>query len=128
MPGSSRAPRRSSRTGPPMPDVLQLRSELARLAPEEHDFAEVFRSPSGSLSITVVRWPTGAVDDQQPHTEDEVYYLAAGRAVLLIAGEPHPVEPGSVAFVAAGIEHRFTEISEDLEVLVFWSPARHTNG
>ena len=48
--------------------------------------------------------------------------------MLLIAGELHPVEPGSVAFVAAGIEHRFTEISEDLEVLVFWSPARHKNG
>jgi quercetin dioxygenase-like cupin family protein len=38
-----------------------------------------------------------------------------------------PVEPGSVAFVAAGVEHRFVDISEDLEVLVFWSPARHTN-
>ena len=111
-----------------MPDVLQFRDELARLGPAGHDFAEFFRSPSGSLSMTVVRWPAGSVDDQQPHSEDEVYYLVAGRAVLLIAGEPHPVEPGSVAFVAAGVEHRFTEISEDLEVLVFWSPARHSNG
>jgi hypothetical protein len=32
-----------------------------------------------------------------------------------------------VAFVAAGIEHRFTDITEDVEVLVFWSPARHAN-
>jgi hypothetical protein len=31
---------------------------------------------------------------------------------------------GSTAFVAAGVEHRFSEIREDLEVLVFWSPAR----
>jgi len=128
MPVSSPAPAPSSPIARPMPDVLQFRDELARLAPEGHDFAEFFRSPSGSLSITVVRWPAGSVDDQQPHTEDEVYYLAAGRAVLLIAGTPHPVEPGSIAFVAAGVEHRFTEISEDLEVLVFWSPARHTNG
>ena len=111
-----------------MPDVLHFRDELARLAPEGHDFAEFFRSPSGSLSMTVVRWPAGSADDQQPHTEDEVYYLVAGRAVLLIAGEPHAVESGSVAFVAAGVDHHFTEISEDLEVLVFWSPARHTNG
>jgi hypothetical protein len=33
-----------------------------------------------------------------------------------------------VADVAAGVEHRFTEIVEDLEVLVFWSPARGTGG
>ena len=110
-----------------MPDVFQYADALARLAPHGHDFAEFVRSPSGSLSLTVARWPAGSVDDQRPHTEDEVYYLVAGHAVLLIAGEPNPVEPGSVAFVAAGVEHRFTEISEDLETLVFWSPARHSN-
>jgi hypothetical protein len=33
-----------------------------------------------------------------------------------------------VAFVAAGVEHHFIEIAEDLEVLVFWSPARGTGG
>ena len=33
--------------------------------------------------------------------------------------------PGSVAFVAAGDDHRFVDIDEDLDVLVFWSPARH---
>jgi quercetin dioxygenase-like cupin family protein len=37
------------------------------------------------------------------------------------------VGPGSIAFVAAGIDHRFGEISDDLDVLVFWSPARHAN-
>ena len=128
MPASSPAPEHSRPIAQPMPDVLRFADELARLAPEGHAFAEFLRSPSGSLSMTVVRWPAGSVDEQQPHTEDEVYYLVAGRAILMISGEPHAVEPGSVAFVAAGVEHRFTEISEDLEVLVFWSPARHTNG
>jgi len=105
-------------------DVLALRELIARLAPEGHDFAEVFRAPSGSLSLTVARWPAGSVDDQRPHTEDEVYYVAAGRARLTIGDQEVRVQPGSVAFVAAGIEHRFSGIAEDLEVLVFWSPAR----
>ena len=100
---------------------------MGRLAPAGHDFAEVFRSSSGSLSLTVARWPAGSVDEQTPHTEDEVYHVVAGRARLVIDGEAAPVGPGSVAFVAAGVEHRFVEITEDLEVLVFWSPARHTN-
>jgi len=107
-------------------DAFDLGDLVAALAQGTHDFAEFFRSPSGSLSLTVARWPAGSIDDQQPHTEDEVYYIARGRAVLTIARERVPMAPGSVAFVAAGVDHRFSEIDEDLEVLVFWSPARHT--
>jgi mannose-6-phosphate isomerase-like protein (cupin superfamily) len=108
-------------------DAFRLADALARLARGRHDFAEVFRSPSGSLSLTVARWPAGSSDDQTPHTEDEVYHVVAGRAILTVGGNATRVEPGTVAFVAAGVAHRFSEISEDLEVLVFWSPARHTN-
>ena len=110
-----------------MADVLDVDRELGWLAADRHDFAEVFRSPSGSLSLTVARWPARSSDDQQPHTEDEVYYVVRGRANLMIGAETAAVGPGSVAFVAAGVEHQFSEIAEDLEVLVFWSPARHTN-
>ena len=111
-----------------MADAFDLRDLVARLADDRHDFAEFFRSSSGSLSLTVARWPAGSIDDQQPHTEDEVYYVAAGRAQLTVDGAPRPVGPGSIAFVAAGVEHRFVEIVDDLEVLVFWSPARGTRG
>jgi len=107
-------------------DAFDVRSLAAALARERHEFAEFFRSPSGSLSLTVARWPAGSLDDQRPHTEDEVYYVVSGRAQLTVNGEPSPVEPGFVAFVAAGVEHRFVEITEDLDVLVFWSPARGT--
>jgi mannose-6-phosphate isomerase-like protein (cupin superfamily) len=110
-----------------VPDHFSLDELVARVASDHHEFAEFFRSPSGSLSLTVARWPVGSVDDQQPHTEDEVYYVAAGRAMLTIGEDRVPVRPGSLAFVAAGVEHRFGEISEDLETLVFWSPARRSN-
>jgi mannose-6-phosphate isomerase-like protein (cupin superfamily) len=109
-------------------DAFVLAEALARLASDRHDFAEAFRSPSGSLSLTVARWPAGSLDDQQPHAEDEVYYVAAGTAQLTVGGETMPVAAGSVAFVAAGVEHRFSEITADLEALVFWSPARGTSG
>jgi mannose-6-phosphate isomerase-like protein (cupin superfamily) len=109
-------------------DAFVLADALARLTADRHDVAEAFRSPSGSLSLTVARWPAGSVDDQQPHTEDEVYYVAAGRARLTVNGETIPVGTGTVAFVATGVDHRFTDITEDLEVLVFWSPARGTGG
>ena len=108
-------------------DAFRIGDALAKLASDRHDFAEVFRSPSGSLSLTAARWPAGSVDDQTPHTEDEVYYVVAGRAVLTVGDATTAVEPGAVAYVAAGVEHRFSGITHDLEVLVFWSPARHAN-
>ncbi len=110
-----------------MPDVLDVGEQLAALSRDGHAFGEIFRSPAGSLSLTVARWPAGSVDDQTPHTEDEVYYVLNGRAALVVEGLRTDVGPGSVAFVAAGDEHRFVDITEDLEVLVFWSPARHSN-
>ena len=107
-----------------MADVFTFDELVARLAADRHDFAEFFRSPSESLSLTIARWPAGSIDDQAPHTEDEVYYVAAGNAKLTIGEETLAVAPGSVAFVAAGVEHQFSEITDDLEVVVFWSPAR----
>jgi mannose-6-phosphate isomerase-like protein (cupin superfamily) len=110
-----------------MPDIHHVGDQLSALARDHPDFAEFFRSPSKSLSLTIARWPAGSVDDQTPHTEDEVYYVLDGRATLVVEGSRTDVAPGTVAFVAAGDQHRFADISEDLEVLVFWSPARHSN-
>lgn len=77
---------------------------------------------SEKLSVGLAVWPAGSTDRQQPHQEDEVYYVVAGRGRLRVAGEDRAVKPGSLVFVAAGIEHRFHDIEEDLRVLVFWAP------
>ena len=110
-----------------MADAFELPRLLAGLDRARHDYAEFFRAPSRTLSLTVARWPAGSVDEQEPHTEDEGYYVAAGRARLTVGDEVVSAVPGMVAFVAAGVDHRFSDIDEDLEVLVFWSPARHAN-
>lgn len=78
------------------------------------------------LSVGLARWPAGSVDEQSPHTEDEVYYVVAGRAMISVASEERPVGPGSIVYVPAGGEHRFHDITKDLEVLVFWAPPRRS--
>ena len=77
---------------------------------------------AGSLSVGLYALPAGGEDPQQPHAEDEVYYVVAGRAVLRAGAEDRPVSPGSIVFVAAGVEHRFHAITEDLSLLVFFAP------
>ena len=78
---------------------------------------------TADLSIGTYAIPAGGEDPQEPHTEDEVYVVRSGRAVL---GGPHgdiAVGPGSVVFVAAGEEHRFERVEEDLVVIVIFGPA-----
>ena len=75
------------------------------------------------LSVGTYSIPAGGVDDQVPHTEDEIYVVTAGRAVLQAGGDSAPVGPGSVVYVAAGEEHRFTGVTEDLAAIVVFAPA-----
>ena len=78
---------------------------------------------SADLSIGVYRLGVGAVDAQQPHTEDEVYYIISGRGKFTSGSETVDVAPRQCLFVPAGEPHRFSEIIEPLEVLVFFAPA-----
>lgn len=83
-------------------------------------YLEFLRRESMSAGLYVL--DAGADDGQQPHTEDELYYVIEGRAVLEVDGDQRPVQPGSVVFVAAGVAHRFHSIASKLSVLVFFSP------
>jgi mannose-6-phosphate isomerase-like protein (cupin superfamily) len=85
-----------------------------------HGYVDLLTSEKLSVGLAV--WLAGSTDRQQPHKEDEVYYVISGRGVIRVADEDRPVESGSLAFVAAGVEHRFHDIEEDLRVLVFWAP------
>ena len=49
--------------------------------------------------------------------------MVEGNATVSVGGEERPVEPGSIVFVAARVEHRFHPIAEDLTLLVFFGPA-----
>ena len=87
-------------------------------------YLEFIREPS--MSVGLYSLPAGGVDPQQPHTEDEVYYVVSGRGAIRVRGEDRAVQPGSVVFVGAGVEHKFHSIEEDLTILVFFAPAEYS--
>ena len=101
-----------------LPDLLR-EHEGKPLA--ERRFVEFQRSADMSTGVYLL--PAGQPDPQQPHAEDEIYYVVRGRAKLTVEGETRPVAPGTVAFVPAGAAHRFVEIEEDLVLLVVFAPA-----
>jgi mannose-6-phosphate isomerase-like protein (cupin superfamily) len=77
---------------------------------------------SDDLSLGTYSIPAGGLDDQTPHTEDEIYVVRSGRATLVATSGIVDVGPGSVVFVPAGEPHKFTEISEDLALVVVFAP------
>ena len=79
---------------------------------------------ASTLSTGLYELPAGDIDPQHPHSEDEVYYVIRGRAVITMAGEDRPVQAGTVVFVEAGVDHRFHSIEEDLSILVVFAPPR----
>jgi quercetin dioxygenase-like cupin family protein len=95
--------------------VLSAEQERAGKA-----WLEFLRVPS--LSMGVYHLEAGQEDRQQPHTEDEVYYVVAGRAKFRAGAEVQEARPGAILFVERLVEHRFFDITEDLTVLVFFAP------
>lgn len=63
----------------------------------------------------------GAADPQQPHAEDEAYYVVSGRATFERDGVRGAVGPGSAMLVPAGVAHRFVDITEDLTLFVLFA-------
>jgi mannose-6-phosphate isomerase-like protein (cupin superfamily) len=75
------------------------------------------------LSVGTYSIPADTVDDQTPHTEDEIYVVTTGRAMFEAGGHQVAVGPGSVIYVEAAEVHRFTDVSEDLATVVLFAPA-----
>lgn len=86
-----------------------------------NDWAEQLRT--ADLSVGTYCIPAGGVDDQSPHTEDEIYVVTAGRARIVTPAGAVDVGPGAVIFVPAGEVHRFEDVTEDLALLVVFGPA-----
>jgi mannose-6-phosphate isomerase-like protein (cupin superfamily) len=93
---------------------------LAARAGTAGPYRELMRRPGFSMGVYHLN--AGGEDHQHPHSADEVYIVESGRAVLRVEGEDYPVGPGSVVSVDRGAEHGFTDIAEDLTLLVMFAP------
>ena len=105
-----------------MPIVFETDELLQRRAEAGHSYLEFLRVPAMSAGVYVL--PTGAPDPQQPHHQDELYYVVRGKAKMRIGKqtEARSVGEGSVIFVEAELEHRFFDVEEELVVLVVFAP------
>lgn len=102
-------------------DAFEISNIIEVQQQSEELYLEFLRVPS--LSVGMYALPAGGTDPQQPHAEDEVYYIISGQGSIRVGDEDREVKPGCVVFVTAHVEHRFHSITEDLKILVFFAPA-----
>ena len=96
-------------------EIDQQRTQTGKL------YREFLRVPAMSAGLYVL--PAGTTDLQRPHHEDEMYYVVRGKARFRAGAEDGEVSAGSLLYVAAEVEHRFYDISEEVALLVFFAPA-----
>src|SRR5213596_3179877 len=101
-------------------DALNIEATRRRLEVAGGGYEVVHESPGLEVGVYVLVAPEP--DRQQPHEDDELYVVLEGNGVLDVAGESASLSEGQAAFVAAGVEHRFSGY-EHLSVLVIFAKA-----
>ena len=103
----------------PNPKITVANAVAKMTDTPDRAFATLFQH--GTLVVEYYA-PT-AVDDQAPHTRDEVYVVISGTGWFVHNDHRTPFEPGEVLFVPAGDPHRFEDFTEDFATWVlFYGP------
>lgn len=115
----------AAETSAPNWQAFDMSELLQKRAASNRSYLQFLKVPSMNCGVYVLG--AGARDGQSPHRQDEVYYVVAGKGMFEVGSgddaKSVPVKPGSILFVKAGAEHRFHDISEELQLLVFFSAA-----
>ncbi len=107
-------------------DAFELADVAARREQSGNPYLEFITVPDLSVGLYVLA--AGQPDLQQPHGEDEVYYVVSGAGRITVGDEVRDVRSGSIVFVAAHVPHRFHDITEDLTLVVAFGPAEGSRG
>ena len=75
----------------------------------------------GVANVHVVRITRGTT---HVHTGyDDVYYVLSGMGTITLGEETHPLRPGSVAMIPAGVPHSLDAApGEELKFIIFGTP------
>jgi len=106
--------------------LLRVADALNQLPSSEGKrFATIFEH--GTLAVEI--YAPQSSDPQQPHSRDEVYFVASGTGEYVGGGSRQAFEPTDLLFAAAGVAHRFENFTDDFAVWVlFYGPEGGENG
>ncbi|WP_421694194.1 cupin domain-containing protein [Aestuariivirga sp.] len=87
--------------------------------PEDANYNILFVRGTAELLVYA---PKG-VDNQEIHDRDEFYFIVSGKGKFFDGHSTLDFSSGDALFVAAGVEHRFVDFTDDLSMWVlFYGP------
>lgn len=107
-------------------DIFEMADLISEQGELGERYLEFFTADTGTLSLGLYVLPAGDDDPQQPHTEDEIYYVVSGSGMLRVGDEDRQVRAGTVVFVETAAPHKFHSITETLTLLVVFAPPRRS--
>ncbi len=107
-------------------DIFEMADLISEQGELGERYLEFFTADTGTLSLGLYVLPAGDGDPQQPHTEDEIYYVVSGSGMLRVGDEDRQVRAGTVVFVETAAPHKFHSITETLTLLVVFAPPRRS--
>ena len=91
--------------------------------PEGVPFATVMAGGSMRVEVFAPGSNTDGRDRQQPHSQDELYFVQGGEGEIIINGQRFAASAGDAFFVATGVAHHFENFSKDFVTwVVFYGP------
>ena len=99
--------------------VFELPVLVSRLEKEGGYFLDFLRVRNIEAGILVLH--PDEPDTQEPHSDDELYYVIKGSGLMDLGKKKVHVKPGSIVFVPAGLRHRFYGNNDDLLVLYMFA-------
>lgn len=99
--------------------VFDLAELISRLDKEGGYFLDFLRVRGLESGVIVLR--PGVADTQEPHSEDELYYVIRGSGFMELGKKKLQIREGSIVFVPAGLHHRFYGNENDLVVLYMFA-------
>lgn len=98
---------------------FSVQDALTRLPDSNELSTRLIDQPAYDVRI----YKPNKVDNQKPHTRDEVYVIASGAGEFVLGTETQPFNTGDLIFVPADAEHRFINFSEDFSAwVIFFGP------
>ena len=73
-----------------------------------------------NLAAGILRLNPGEEDTQEPHQDDEIYYVVKGDGFLTVGKNEYPVSDGMSYYVAKKIPHHFHGNKKELVVIYFF--------
>lgn len=99
-------------------------AEVAAALPPETTIGRRYTEPFNHGTMRLGYYAPRGHDPQEPHEQDELYFVSSGSGTFSCGDERRSFGPGDALFVPAGEVHRFEEFSDDFAVwVVFWGPA-----